>query len=60
MIVKHQAPNYYPHCDGGGCGTNACDGIAGQYGPGLWFASKNVVYMYVVEGLGLMFAILDK
>merc|ERR1712107_765274 len=28
------APNYYPHCDGGGCGTNACDGIAGQYGPG--------------------------
>ena len=36
-----QAPNYYPHCDGGGCGTNACDGIAGQYGPG-WLMSMMV------------------
>ena len=35
MYIILQAPNYYPHCDGGGCGTNACDGIAGQYGPGL-------------------------
>jgi len=28
------APHFYPHCDGAGCGTNACWGISGQYGPG--------------------------
>lgn len=27
-------PNDYSRCDRGGCGTNACTGIAGQYGRG--------------------------
>merc|ERR1712212_1020530 len=27
-------PNEYPQCDRAGCGTNACEGIGGQYGHG--------------------------
>lgn len=27
-------PNEYPQCDRNGCGTNACEGIGGQYGRG--------------------------
>jgi len=27
-------PNEYSHCDGAGCGDNACNAIGGQYGPG--------------------------
>merc|ERR1712050_603984 len=27
-------PNDYTSCDRGGCGTNACEGIGGQYGWG--------------------------
>lgn len=27
-------PNEYPTCDRAGCGTNACEGIEGQYGRG--------------------------
>jgi len=27
-------PNEYPSCDRSGCGTNACEGIGGQYGRG--------------------------
>jgi len=53
------APNYYPHCDGGGCGTNACDGIAGQYGPGRTIDTNQpiiVSHAQVRGGDGLMSA----
>merc|ERR1712203_666433 len=52
-------PNYYPHCDGGGCGTNACDGIAGQYGPGMTIDTNHpilVSHAQVRGGDGLMSA----
>jgi len=35
------APNFYPHCDGGGCGSNACEAISGQYGPGRMIDTNN-------------------
>merc|ERR1712130_432052 len=53
------APNYYPHCDGGGCGTNACDGIAGQYGPGKTIDTNQpilVSHAQIRGGDGLMAA----
>merc|ERR1712116_93479 len=49
----------YPHCDGGGCGTNACDGIAGQYGPGRTIDTNQpilVSHAQVRGGDGLMSA----
>jgi len=31
---EYEPPLEYPSCDRGGCATNACDGISGQYGRG--------------------------
>jgi len=53
------APNFYPHCDGGGCGTNACQGIAGQYGPGRTIDTNQpfqISHAQVQGGDGLMSA----
>jgi len=50
-------PNYYPHCDGSGCGTNACDGISGQYGPGRKIDTNKpftISHAQVKGGDGLM------
>jgi len=46
------APNFYPHCDGGGCGTNACDGLPGQYGPGKTINTQAPFVLSHAQGAG--------
>merc|ERR1712158_238110 len=56
-VIAGPGGDYY--CDGGGCGTNACDGIAGQYGPGRTIDTNQpilVSYAQVRGGDGLMSA----
>merc|ERR1719466_74051 len=38
-------PNDYPSCDKGGCGTNACDGIPGQYCRGCTIDTNRFHYI---------------
>merc|ERR1712020_380997 len=56
-VIAGPGGDYY--CDGGGCGTNACDGIAGQYGPGRTIDTNQpilVSHAQVRGGDGLMSA----
>jgi len=46
------APNFYPHCDGAGCGTNACEGISYKYGPGREINTQGPIVISHAQGTG--------
>jgi len=53
------APNYYPHCDGAGCGTNACEGLNYNYGQGKQINTQGPItisHAQIRGGDGLMAA----